>query len=88
MFLSVGLVWILANTKDRPDLCIQETDALRLYAAGLTLVAVAHRMGIYLHTAKEYLDRVRRKYELIGRTARTRTELYVVESHDGILERE
>ena len=61
-------------------------DALRLYAAGLTLNAVAYRMGVSPHTAKEYLDRVRAKYEHIGRRARTRTELYVQASEDGILE--
>jgi DNA-binding NarL/FixJ family response regulator len=85
MFLSVDLASILANAPDRPELSPRETDALRLYAAGLTLVAVAHRMEISPHTAKEYLDRVRRKYELIGRSARTRTELYVVALDDGIL---
>jgi DNA-binding NarL/FixJ family response regulator len=88
IFLSVDLASILANSKDRPDLSPREIDALRLYAAGLTLNAVAHRMGISPHTAKEYLDRVRRKYELIGRRARTRTELYVVANNDGILEPE
>jgi len=86
MYLSVDLASILANAKDRPELSPREIDALRLYAAGLTLAAVAHRMGISPHTAKEYLDRVRRKYEVIGRSARTRTELYVVASDDGILE--
>ena len=86
MFLSVDLASILANAKDRPILSPRETDALRLYAAGLTLVAVGHRMGISPHTVKEYLDRVRRKYEIIGRSARTRTELYVVASDDGLLE--
>lgn len=88
MFLSVDLASILANAPDRPELSPRETDALRLYAAGLTLAAVAHRMEISPHTAKEYLDRVRRKYELIGRSARTRTELYVVASDDGILHSE
>jgi len=86
MYLSVDLAAILANAKDRPDLSPREIDTLRLYAAGLTLTAVAHRMGISPHTAKEYLDRIRRKYELIGRSARTRTELYVVASDDGILD--
>ena len=86
IFLSVDLASIIANAKDRPDLSPREVDALRLYAAGLTLNAVAHRMGVSPHTAKEYLDRVRAKYEHIGRRARTRTELYVQASEDGILE--
>lgn len=86
IFLSVDLASIIANAKDRPDLSPREVDALRLYAAGLTLNAVARRMGVSPHTAKEYLDRVRAKYEHIGRRARTRTELYVQASEDGILE--
>lgn len=42
-------------------------------------------MGISPHTAKEYLDRVRAKYQQVGRPARTRTELYAEASRDGLL---
>jgi DNA-binding CsgD family transcriptional regulator len=47
---------------------------------------VANQLGISPHTAKEYLDRVRAKYAQVGRTARTRTELYVEANRDGLLE--
>lgn len=85
LYLSVDLASILASANDTPDLSPRELDALRLYASGLKLAAVAHRMGISPHTAKEYLDRVRAKYSLVGRPARTRTELYAAAARDGLL---
>jgi len=86
IFLSVDLAAILASAPEKPDLSPRELDALRLYASGLTLSAVARRMEISPHTAKEYLDRVRAKYGHLGREARTRTELYVAAQGDGLLE--
>lgn len=87
LYLSVDLAAILATASETPDLSPRELDALRLYASGLKLSAVAHRMGISPHTAKEYLDRVRGKYAHVGRPARTRTELYAAASKDGLLDR-
>ena len=85
LYLSVDLASMLATAAETPDLSPRELDALRLYASGLKLAAVAHRMGISPHTAKEYLDRVRAKYQQVGRPARTRTELYAEASRDGLL---
>jgi len=85
MYLSVDLAAILAQAPQPPGLSPREQDALRLYASGLKLTAVAHRMGISPHTAKEYLDRVRAKYEAVGRIARTRTELFAEAQRDGFL---
>lgn len=85
LYLSVDLASMLASAADTPDLSVRELDALRLYASGLKLAAVARRMGISPHTAKEYLDRVRFKYQQVGRPARTRTELYAAASRDGLL---
>lgn len=85
LYLSVDLASMLASAADTPELSPRELDALRLYASGLKLAAVAHRMGISPHTAKEYLDRVRAKYQQVGRPARTRTELYAAASRDGLL---
>lgn len=86
LYLSVELAGILAAAVESPELSRRELDALRLYASGLKLSAVAHRMGISPHTAKEYLDRVRAKYALVGRPARTRTELYAAATRDGLLD--
>lgn len=85
MYLSVDLASMLAAAVDVPELSPRERDALRLYASGLTLVAVAADMGISPHTAKEYLDRVRAKYRQVGRPASTRTDLFVQASRDGLL---
>jgi len=85
LHMSVDLASILANAPEAPGLSPRELDALRLYASGLKLAAVAHRMGISPHTAKEYLDRVRAKYEQVGRSARTRTQLYAEAQRDGFL---
>ena len=85
LYMSVDLASILASASVTPDLSPRELNALQLYASGLKLTAVASRMGISPHTAKEYLDRVRAKYAAVGREARTRTELYMAASHDGLL---
>jgi DNA-binding NarL/FixJ family response regulator len=85
LYLSIDLASMLASASETPDLSPRELDALRLYASGLKLSAVAHRMGISPHTAKEYLDRVRAKYREVGRPAGTRTELYAAASRDGLL---
>ena len=85
LYLSIDLASMLASASDTPDLSPRELDALRLYASGLKLSAVAHRMGISPHTAKEYLDRVRTKYREVGRPVGTRTELYAAASRDGLL---
>ena len=85
-YLSVDLAAILASAAESPELSPRELDVLRLYASGLKLTAVANQLGISPHTAKEYLDRVRAKYALVGRTARTRTELYVEANRDGLLQ--
>ena len=86
LYLSVDLASILSAAVETPDLSPRESDALRLYASGLSMTAVARKMGISPHTAKEYLDRVRAKYAAVGRTARTRTELYAAARNDGIID--
>jgi DNA-binding CsgD family transcriptional regulator len=85
LYLSVDLASILAAAVETPDLSPRESHALRLYASGLSIAAVARRMEISAHTAKEYLDRVRAKYAAVGRMARTRTELYAAARNDGLL---
>jgi two-component system, NarL family, nitrate/nitrite response regulator NarL len=69
-----------------PDLSGQELRALQLYAQGLSLKEVARRMSVTQNTAKEYLDRVRAKYQAAGRMARTRVELQAAARDDGLLD--
>lgn len=86
LFLTPDLAAILVeDADDAPTLSAQEMKVLRLYAAGLTLDSVARRLGLSPGTAREYLERVKRKYEQVGRVARTRTEMTQVAAEDGIL---
>jgi DNA-binding NarL/FixJ family response regulator len=86
LYLSVDLASILSAAIETPELSPRESSALRLYASGLSMAAVARKMGISPHTAKEYLDRVRAKYAAVGRNARTRTELYAAARSDGLID--
>lgn len=68
-----------------PALAPREAEALRMYASGLPMKSVARRMGISPETVKDYLMRVRRRYEEVGRPATTKTELYVRAVEDGLV---
>jgi len=70
----------------RPQLSVQELRALRLYACGLKLDSVARAMGVAPSTAKQYVDRVRQKYEQVGTPARTKSELYRIGVADGYID--
>jgi DNA-binding NarL/FixJ family response regulator len=70
----------------RPNLSERELEALRLYASGLKMAAVARRMNVSVHTAKEYIRRVRDKYAAAGRAAPTKTDLYREAVRDHLLE--
>lgn len=58
-----------------PSLSDQERAVLLGYASGMTLGTVARRVGIRPSTAKEYLHRVKLKYEQAGRPAYTKIDL-------------
>jgi DNA-binding NarL/FixJ family response regulator len=77
-FTSRELANILFSDDDpqRPALSDQERNALRYYAAGLKMAAVARRMNVSENTAKEYIRRVREKYTAAGRPVPTKTDLY------------
>lgn len=59
----------------RPALSPKERTVLTHYAAGMTLEAVARRMDIKPGTVREYLARIKKKYEAVGRPAYTKLEL-------------
>ncbi len=59
----------------RPRLSQRERSVLVAYISGMTLDAVAERVGIRPSTAKTYLERVKAKYREIGRPAYTKLEL-------------
>jgi two-component system, NarL family, nitrate/nitrite response regulator NarL len=86
-WISPRLAYILAtdDAPDRPDLSVQETRALQLYATGMPMKSVARRMCISEETAKQYVGRVREKYSRAGRAAPTKLELYYRAVEDGHL---
>src|SRR5262249_1615842 len=86
-WVSPRLAYILASddAADRPVLSTQEMRALQLYATGMAMKSVAHRMGISEDTAKQYVGRVRQKYSRAGRSAGTKLELYYRAVEDGHL---
>lgn len=74
------------GTLVQPQFSIQELSALQLYASGLKLVEVATQMGVKVTTAKEYVQRVRQKYEAVGRPAPSKLHLRINAQQDGLLD--
>lgn len=63
------------DSPDRPRLSPRERQILLDYASGMTLKSAARRAGITVHTAKDYLDRVKAKYQQAGRPTYTKLDL-------------
>ncbi|WP_411081122.1 response regulator [Streptomyces sp. cmx-18-6] len=63
------------DSPTRPRLSPRERQILLDYASGMTLKSAARRAGITVHTAKDYLDRVKAKYRQAGRPAYTKIDL-------------
>ena len=72
-------------SQDSVRLSAQEKRALVLYASGLKLEAVARRMNIAPSTAKQYIDRVKSKYQQQGRAVHTKTDMYRAAKEAGYL---
>jgi two-component system, NarL family, nitrate/nitrite response regulator NarL len=75
--VSPELAFVLSTDRrpGRPRLSAQESLVLRMYASGATLQATARRAGVAYGTAREYLERVKRKYTDAGRPTRTKLDL-------------
>lgn len=69
----------------RAALSAQERRVLALFARGNKAQTVASELGIAVSTVNDYVRRVRVKYELAGRPAYTKIELYMRAVEDGIL---
>ncbi|MEI8081996.1 MAG: response regulator transcription factor [Actinomycetes bacterium] len=67
------------------DLSDQERRVLVMYASGMKIATVAHRLEISPHTVKEYLKRIRAKFADAGRSAITQTDLHREARRDGLL---
>jgi DNA-binding NarL/FixJ family response regulator len=79
---------IIASDDDprRPALSDQELRAVQLYSSGMKMSAVARQMNVSVHTAKEYIARVRVKYAAAGRPVNTKTALYREALRDHLLD--
>lgn len=66
----------------------REREVLTLYASGLALKQVAYQLGVERSTAKEHIDRVRRKYLKLGRHAGTKIDLLRRAIEDGFINEE
>jgi DNA-binding NarL/FixJ family response regulator len=59
----------------RPRLSPRERGVLLAYASGMTLNAAARHLGIKPETARTYLERVKAKYQDLGRPTYTKLDL-------------
>ena len=75
--LSPELAFMISRDSrpQRPQLSPQERTVLTAYASGATLAAAARRAGVAYGTAREYLERVKRKYADAGRPTYTKLDL-------------
>nr|MDT0656508.1 response regulator transcription factor [Micromonospora sp. DSM 115978] len=67
-----------------PSLSPRERGVLLAYASGMTLKAAARHLGIKPETARTYLDRVKAKYQGLGRPAYTKLDLAERVREDGL----
>ncbi|GAA4035362.1 hypothetical protein GCM10023063_19790 [Arthrobacter methylotrophus] len=77
--IEVDADFVDANLSER------ERECLALYATGYSQGQVARRMGIAVSTAKENIDRIRKKYVDAGRPAGTKVDLFIRAVEDGII---
>lgn len=84
-WITPELASVIAGDSDRPALSVQEERALVLYASGLTVEEVGTAMNISRETAKQYLDRVKKKYTTAGMPVRSKLDYGRVAWADGYL---
>ncbi len=85
-YVSPSLAAMLAvPVRQDVKLSAQEQRALKLYASGMKLDAVARSMGVQSGTAKEYIRRVREKYALAGDPLPSKVDLFRKAQEEGLL---
>ena len=85
-WMSTELAAVIAGDSGRPQLSIQEERTLILYASGLTLDQVGEALNISRETAKQYLDRIKKKYSSSGVEVRTKLDFGRIAWSDGYLD--
>ncbi|MHA3684112.1 response regulator [Leucobacter sp. HY1908] len=84
-WVTAELASVIAGDPERPELSVQEERALVLYASGLSIENVGLAMNISRETAKQYLDRVKKKYASVGVPVRSKLDFGRVAWADGYL---
>lgn len=84
-WMTTELANVIAGDPQRPALSIQEERALVLYASGLTVQQVGEAMNIGRETAKQYLDRVKKKYAAAGVTVKSKLDYSRIAWQEGYL---
>lgn len=83
-----GMDWATALDSDEEfvseTLTAAERRVLAEYACGLTSRQVARKLDLSIHTVNSYVRDIRRKYELAGRDARSRVDLYLHAVRDSL----
>lgn len=85
-WMTAELASVIAGDPKRPALSVQEERALVLYASGLSIEEVGAAMNIGRETAKQYLDRVKKKYASAGVPVRSKLDYGRVAWADGYLD--
>lgn len=72
------------DRSERPDLTPREREVLTAYGSGMTVDAVARRLGISPTTVRTHLDRAKQKYAQAGRPIRHRGQYGERVREDGL----
>lgn len=76
---------LISDTGTSVALSDQERRAMVLYASGLKMRAVAHHLGVAEGTAREYIKRVRAKYDKAGAPLLSKTDMYRMAQREGLV---
>lgn len=85
-WMTPELSAVIDRDDHRPKLSAQEERSLVLYASGLTIGELGAAMNISPETAKQYLDRVRKKYAAFGLPIRTKIDFGRIAWAEGYLD--
>ncbi len=85
-WMTPDLAAVIAGDPERPRLSVQEERALVMYASGLSIEQVGEAMNVSRETAKQYLDRVKKKYATIGVQVKSKLDYGRVAWADGYLD--
>ena len=76
---------IMSEVTTSVGLSEQERRAMVLYASGMKMRSVANAMGVTEGTAREYIKRMRAKYDRAGTPLSTKTDIYRMAVQEGLM---